>query len=203
MLSDWLKSALDTAGMGQSMLAKELTSRLGRSIDRAAVNKMTKGQRHIKGDEMIAIAEITGVPAPTDADTPQPTTVVPLVSWVSAGELATVETIPEGEQTDTVVTTNLGPGRWVALHVEGDSMNQVAPDGSRIFINRDDTELVSGKCYVIADELGRATFKRYRATPVPRFEPDSSNREHEPYFPPPGGAVKVIGRVRKIVHDLD
>jgi hypothetical protein len=66
MLSQWLKNNLDASTFNQSSLARELTQRLGRSIDRAAVNKMTLGSRKISADELIAITEILGIGRPDD-----------------------------------------------------------------------------------------------------------------------------------------
>lgn len=60
MMSEWLIAALESSGVSQSDLAKKLTAMLGKSIDRAAVNKMTKNARTIEAREMLAIAEITG-----------------------------------------------------------------------------------------------------------------------------------------------
>lgn len=67
MLAKWLKSNLDSSTHTQSSLARELTARLGRSIDRAAVNKMTTGGRRISADELIAITEILGIGQPDEA----------------------------------------------------------------------------------------------------------------------------------------
>jgi hypothetical protein len=50
--------------MGQAELARRMTDKLGRSIDRAAVNKMTKGTRDVSADEMLAVMQITGAPLP-------------------------------------------------------------------------------------------------------------------------------------------
>lgn len=50
--------------MGQAALARRMTEKLGRSIDRAAVNKMTKGTRDVSADEMLAVMEITGATLP-------------------------------------------------------------------------------------------------------------------------------------------
>jgi hypothetical protein len=66
MLSDWLKTNLEMAGVSQSELSRRLTERLGRSIDRAAVNKMTLGARKISADELIAITDILGIGRPDD-----------------------------------------------------------------------------------------------------------------------------------------
>lgn len=60
-MHEWLIKAIAFANVSQSELARRLSDRLGRSIDRAAVQKMTKpGGRRIKADELLAIADITG-----------------------------------------------------------------------------------------------------------------------------------------------
>ncbi|WP_375705242.1 hypothetical protein [Bartonella sp. AA86SXKL] len=46
-ISQWLQNALSEAGLSQSELSRQLTASLGRSIDRAAVNKMLKETRDI------------------------------------------------------------------------------------------------------------------------------------------------------------
>lgn len=62
--------------MSQAELSRRLTAELGRSIDRAAVNKMTTGRRGIDGEEVLAIERILDHPAPREA-VPQPS--LPLV----------------------------------------------------------------------------------------------------------------------------
>jgi DNA-binding transcriptional regulator YdaS (Cro superfamily) len=52
--------------MGQAELARRMTEKLGRSIDRAAVNKMTKGTRDVSAGEMLAIMQITGASLPAE-----------------------------------------------------------------------------------------------------------------------------------------
>lgn len=64
MLRDWLQIALNHAGLSQAEAARQLTARLRRSVDRAAVNKMVKGTREISADELLVLEEITGYPAP-------------------------------------------------------------------------------------------------------------------------------------------
>lgn len=66
MLADWLKKNLRTSGMAQAELGRLLTERLGRSIDRAAVNKMTLGTRKISADELMAITEILNIGQPEE-----------------------------------------------------------------------------------------------------------------------------------------
>ncbi|WP_052026844.1 S24 family peptidase [Rhodovulum sp. PH10] len=57
---DWIQAALLHKGMSQAELARQLSERLGRAIDRAAVNKLAKGRRRLMLDEMVAISQITG-----------------------------------------------------------------------------------------------------------------------------------------------
>jgi len=85
MLSQWLQNALKSSGMTQAALARALAKKLGRSIDRAAVNKMASSDRKIAADEMIAISRILDVSVP-DADEETNTVDVPVLAWVSADE---------------------------------------------------------------------------------------------------------------------
>tara|TARA_R110002020_G_scaffold266483_35_gene481517 strand:+ start:4161 stop:4970 length:810 start_codon:yes stop_codon:yes gene_type:complete len=66
MMSDWLKRALQESSLTQAELARLLSARLGRSIDRAAVNKMASGKRQIAADELLEIAQATGQPLPKE-----------------------------------------------------------------------------------------------------------------------------------------
>lgn len=115
---------------------------------------------------------------------------VPLLGQISAGVLRLDDF--SGQHKGTITVGPLPPGDWLALEVDGDSMDRISPEKSIIILNRRDKRLVPNGCYVIADEDGSATYKRYRPNPD-RFEPVSTNPEHEPIFPdqmPP-----VVGRV--------
>lgn len=69
MLASWLNRAMTASKIGGSQLSRELTNRLGRSIDPAAVSKMRQGKRRISADELLAISEITNFQPPsTDLD---------------------------------------------------------------------------------------------------------------------------------------
>lgn len=133
-----------------------------------------------------------------DASATLPSTRIPIVTWVSAGSMAR----DEGQQ-DIIGEADGGAldprGHWIALRVEGDSMDRISPPGSMIFVNLSDKRLVTNACYIISNGDGETTYKRFRANP-PRFEPVSTNPEHEPIFP--DGDPVVIGRVRKSVIDM-
>jgi SOS-response transcriptional repressor LexA len=126
---------------------------------------------------------------------------VPRISWVTAGELGDQDGVTDFSDFPVVQASDLPAGRYIALKVEADanSMNKISPPESVIFVNLADTRLVANACYVIADERGRATYKRYRPGDDPPFQPAS----YEPVDPPKlEGAIRVIGRVRRSMIDM-
>jgi len=122
---------------------------------------------------------------------------VPLLSWVNAGAMMREDV--SDEALGSVTVTDLPPGDWIALKVVGDSMDRISPPESIIFVDRRDRRLVPNGLYVIADEDGNATYKRYRPGPPPRFEPVSVNTAHEPLFPVDDPIV--VGRVKRSMID--
>lgn len=128
---------------------------------------------------------------------PASTQRVPLISTVSAGVMMRDDLVDEAIR--TLAITDLPAGDWFALQVEGDSMDRISPPESIILVNRKDKRLVTNACYVIADQHGNATYKRYRPNPD-RFEPVSTNPSHEPIFP--DHEAPVVGRVRRTILDM-
>lgn len=126
-------------------------------------------------------------------------TLVRRLSWVSAGDWWLPEQVVEGDDLPTMPVSGLPEGDWVALTVDGSSMDRISPPGSVIILDRKDKRLVPNGCYVIADEEGRATYKRFRPDPA-RFEPVTFTEGHETLFPK--GKVQVIGRVRRSIIDM-
>lgn len=123
---------------------------------------------------------------------------VPILTWVSAGAMARDDA--QQEPIGEIDVSDLdAKGHWIALRVEGDSMDRISPPGSVIFVNLRDRRLVTNACYIIANGDGEATYKRFRASP-PRFEPVSTNPSHEAIFP--DGEPFVIGRVRRSIIDM-
>lgn len=121
---------------------------------------------------------------------------IPLLGWVSAGDLATADIT---ETLTLIEIAGLGEGDWIALRVTGDSMDRISPPDSVIAVNRRDKRLVPNACYVIADADGDATYKRFRPEPM-RFEPVSTNPAHEPLFP--DQEPLVVGRVKRSFIDM-
>lgn len=132
-----------------------------------------------------------------EGDKPGP--VVPLVSLVSAGRLAEPNGYVPSEDFISIPAGGLPSGDWIALKVEGSSMDLFSPPGSIIFVNRNERDVIDGGFYVVRTDDGEATYKRYRKDPE-RLEPESTNREHKTIYPK--GPLTVIGRVRRTMLDL-
>lgn len=126
MLSEWLREALDESGVKQAALARELSKRLGRSIDRAAVNKMVAGGRAIQGDELLEIERITRLSAPK-------VIAVPLLGKVGAGQA--VETFDDASDETAPAPAEAKPGT-VAVQVDGDSMYPAYETGTILYYSK-------------------------------------------------------------------
>ena len=123
---------------------------------------------------------------------------VRLISWVSAGALTSPDAEIDTEDAPIILEPGLDPnGDWIALRVDGDSMNRISPHNSVIFVNRRERQLVPNACYIIGDGNGGATYKRYRPPNI--WEPVSTNPAHKPIVLSPGEDPDIIGRVRKTV----
>lgn len=183
------------APLSQSHLARLLAEELNQSFIRSTIYKITKGDRDVSAEEAEAIARITKEPLPS-AEIGQWVS-VPVISWVQAGNLQKPEVVSAIEDAPRVMAPDLDPrGEWIALKVEGDSMNRISPPESVIFVNLRDKKLVPNACYVISDEDGSSSYKRFRPG---RFEPVSTNKKHKPFRLKNGNEPRVIGRVRKTV----
>lgn len=144
------------------------------------------------------IAERLGI-LPTD----QGALRIPIISWVQAGQMVAPEAVHDLADAPAVLASDLDPtGSWIALKVEGASMDRISPPGSVIFANLRDTRLVPNACYVIRDQDdGSASYKRYRPSPD-RWEPVSTSPHFEPLYIGIGPGPKVIGRVRRSLIDM-
>lgn len=127
---------------------------------------------------------------------------VPLVSSVSATNLRH----EEGVTADTIkrwlaVGDLPSSGEWIALTVEGSSMDMVAPDGATILVNRADSALVRGRLYVFALGSGEATFKQWQPDPD-RLQPLSNDRTLPSIPVHDRDDLYVVGRVRRVIIDF-
>lgn len=84
------------------------------------------------------------------------------------------------------------PEETFVVRVEGDSMDNIAPEGTHIIVNPMDKQLVTRKLYVVRNADGEVTFKQFMADPA-RFVPVSSNSEHKPIIVGEDG-FEIVGR---------
>jgi len=161
MLSEWLQEALKSSGVGQSAMSRHLTLSLGRSIDRAAVNKMTKGTRAIAADELKVIERVTGHEAPTELE-------VPVKGFIGAGE--SVEAVSDMDNGEMVEAPRDARPGTVAAIVRGNSMFPTLRDGWTIYWSRmlPAKELINDLCVVHLED-GRIMVKVIRAGSAPDF----------------------------------
>lgn len=174
---------------------EELAERAGLST--TYVWRMERGERNVSLKNLQKLADALGV-APSDLIESKPVADVPILSWVSAGMMARDDV--QQDVVGEIRMSDLDPrGEWMALRVEGDSMDRISPPGSLILVDLTDKALVPNACYIITDSDSQATYKRFRSNP-PRFEPVSTNPSHQPIFP--DGEPAVIGRVRRSLIDM-
>lgn len=192
-LADNLRRIRKGKGISQITLAQEskvsqqLISRLERGID-LSTSKLPKLARALG----VLVSDLD--PEYVVDEPEHKTTLVPRLPLVSAGDWWLPEQISEGDDLPTLAVADLPPGDWIAIGVDGSSMDRISPPGSIIIVNRAEKALAPNACYVIRDEDGRSTYKRYRPNP-PRFEPVTFSDGHETIFPK--GKVDVVGRVRR------
>lgn len=157
-----------------------------------------------KTTELPALAQALGVgvheldPSYSTDAAGLPTLNIPYLAWVSAGTMMRDDVADEALGVLRVADLSAS-GDWIALKVSGDSMDRISPPDSIIFVDRKDTGLVTNACYVIADDEGNATYKRFRSGPK-RFEPVSTNASHESIFP--DNDPIIIGRVRRSIINM-
>lgn len=188
-IREWLQAELQRRGHGaKGVLAKKLKLRSD-AITRMMNTDPDKETRDIRAHELVAMQDFFG--SYVLDSTAQPMMTVPLLAWVSAGQM--MKEHYNHIIIDTLHIPDLPEGDWIALRVEGDSMDRISPPDSIICVNRKDRKLVPNACYVIADAEGNATYKRFRPNPM-RFEPVSTNPDHEPIFPE--HEPVIVGRVR-------
>ena len=196
-----LKRLVEKLGVNQSELARAI------GTNRQNMSRWVNQTRKIPDEFIQRIADHLGVTRQEVAwEDAGGVVTAPLISWISASYLQDVRSVEritnDGDEFEIVVAPGLSAdGQWVALRVQGDSMDRISPPESIIFVNLKERDLVPNACYVVADADGTATYKRFRPSPD-RFEPVSVNDQHEPIFIGEGSSPTVLGRVRKSVLDM-
>lgn len=156
MLSKWLQEQMDSRGVKQAELSRRLTEQLGRSIDRAAVNKMRNGSRKISADELVAITQILGADPPEGLPTGTVSGLrkVTVAAFVQAGAWAETWEWADDERYDVFIPDdpNLRPFTLYAAETRGPSMNRRWAERTVVvFTNVQETmeDPIAGKRYVV------------------------------------------------------
>ena len=189
-MSNRIKEFRKSRGWSMEKLAKRINTTA------PTIDKLEKGETKLVSHWLENLAEVFDVSP--DVLIWGSDDLVPMVSWVQAGVFADTSDPYIPESTPKIEVGGLPHGNFIALTVDGDSMNLIAPDGAVIVVDYTDRELRPGKDYVFRMN-DQATLKRWRDNPK-RLEPYSSNPEHETIFPQ--DQVEVVGRVVKVIIDL-
>lgn len=204
MLDDILKrieERLDAVGLSAGAASEQagLSRDAIRNIQRAAKT----GREGVSTNTLMQLAPVLKTTAAwlLEGGGNRETISVPLISWVAAGSFQIADQVMRDDDFKMLRLADLPHGDWIALQVEGDSMDRISPPASIILVDRSEKRLVTNACYIIGDGDGGATYKRYRQSPA-RFEPVSTNTKHEPIFPDPGNMPTIVGRVRRTILDL-
>ncbi len=197
-------------GAGRRVTQAELAKHLG--VTPQAVSGWERGESYPEAEKINTIALFLNVSVgwllqgEESGTTPSPddktAAFVRLVDSVPAGKLAAPMSQLALDQLPLLIINGLGRGEYIALTVDGDSMDRISPDGSIIVVNKADRTLVSGKPYVFCHR-GKVTYKLWRPDPA-RLQPYSTNPVHEPIYvkDKPEGEKLVVGRVKRTILDL-
>jgi len=145
---------------------------LGISTDK--VSKSFKGPdvRRFTAEEAQTLLTFLGMAPPT----PTGVAKLPIIGLVPAGNWREAVEHPMGWMPSPDPSL---PKEAFVVRVEGDSMDERAPEGTHIIVNPLDKQLVTRKLYVIRNAEGDVTFKQFMPDPA-RFVPVSSNKDHKP-----------------------
>jgi repressor LexA len=152
----------------------------------SALYKILKGERDVKADEAARIYSTLRL-APEGAVSVH---VVPIIGLAAAGQWREAIEMPLGRM---MVPSSIAGARSFGVEVKGDSMDQLIEDGGWIVVDPDDKVLSPGKCYLLQNGEHEVTVKQYQKNP-PRFEPVSSNPDHDGFLVSDCDPV-ILGRV--------
>lgn len=143
---------------------------------KGTVAKLETRRMALSADYIIAMARVFGVSPGEVLTEGGSTRELPLLGAVAAGIWR--EAVQEADD-HIAVPSGIGGSNLFALRVEGDSMDQLVPNGGVVVVDPDELDLLDGRVYVVSNGEHETTIKRFAATP-PRLEPCSHNPAHKP-----------------------
>lgn len=181
----------------QGLSRATLAERMGTSQQQIA--RLENGERRLTiewaqkaADAMqVALSDILGIsmkPALAQMPGDGALRMAPLIGEVSCGNWREAVEQPIGY----VPSLDGGPNTF-ALRAVGDSMDKIVPDGGMVGVDPDQLDLLDGRAYIVRNDTGETTAKRYRSNPA-RLVPASSNPNHQEIAIGRDG-FGVIGRI--------
>lgn len=166
---------------------KEIATEL--EIAPARVSEMLNGRRKVQQREMPILVRYFGMD-----EAPHPSIrKAKRIGLVPAGSLR--EALAEA--TGTIDVPGSLPKGVFALHVDGESMNKLAPYGCDVIVDPDDKSLFANDLYVVGNGQGEVTFKRFVPDPA-RLVPMSDDPTHTD-IPLGAEPINIIGRVVSVL----
>lgn len=201
-IGERIRAARKSNGVSQGELGEHV------GVGQTTVSSWEKGRteptrdivRKVADFFRVPLAEMEGVTG--DEPAPKKYREIPVISWVSAGQLRDAGQAPSSRYAKHMLVDDLPGGEYFATDVRGDSMDRVSPEGSRIIVNVGEREPKAGSFYLFGIR-GEATYKRYQNEPVIRLEPCSTNPANRTIFPKADKDWAVIGRVVRTILNLD
>jgi len=183
MSEDELVETIREQARRQKVSQTEL-ARVAGMPSQSAMSNVFKGKRRLTIQEADVLKRFLNI-----EDTPS-VQWVPLIGLASAGNWNEAVLMSSGEVS---IPLRKAGKRAFAVEIVGDSMNKLLPEGGWAVIDPDQSDLYSGRVYLVQNGDDDVTIKRYASDPA-RLEPVSDNEMHKP-ISLTGLPYRVIGRV--------
>lgn len=203
-LKDRIKKRIEELEWSQEKLADEV------GVTQPAIQWLlvgkTKQPRYIKKlAEVLGVSYewlLTGVEpqigTPYNMSQPKSPRKIPIIGWVHAGN--PMEAIEHVDPDYYVEADFEGKPNTMALKIQGNSMNVIAPEDSIILFNPDEKFTINGKYYIIRVNNDEAVFRQFvMQGDTPLFVPCSTEEGHKIINPEKDPNVEIIGRVFHVV----
>ncbi len=173
----------------QGVRQVHLANALGIDPDKVSKSLDTKGTREFSQEEMAIVRQMLR----QEGDIPEPSDYhpIPIIGQVQAG------TWTEAMQRPIGIMPSPEPfmsRKIFGLQVTGDSMNEYVEDGATVLVDPEDKALFPGRFYVVINEDGETTYKRYQEHPS-RLVPCSTNKAHTDIVLGGDQTFTIVGRV--------